>query len=380
MRESLYTYDDIKQEFIDRGYELITDHKLKSNEKYEFICPIHKERGSLFLDWGHFHTGKRGCKYCSTENQKHGRQKTLSEYNGKELAESKGFEYIDTVRHDKKVWVKFICPKHKQYGIQEMPINNMKRVVVGCQHCYGRGDSAEEVVQKMFEANPDMELLEPYQSKTKRTWMLCKKHNVKTHTTVYDVIKGRGCYKCGLEKLSQKGKLSLDEYNTRLQNKFPNVKITSGYDCLTENANFYCDICKCTFTDMAEYILLRGCRTCNCTTMEYEVSQILSALSIKYIPQYSFEDCRDIKKLPFDFYLSDYNILIEVDGEQHYRPVNFGGISDDVASKNFETTQKHDEIKNKYCYEHKINLLRIPYWQRKNMKDIIVDYITNVKK
>lgn len=375
----IYTYDEIKFEFINRGYELITDHKVKSNEKYEYICPIHEDKGSQFIDWPHFHLRNQGCKYCGIKNQKHGKEKELSEYNGKELAESKGFEYIDTVRHDLKVWIKFICPKHKQYGVQEMPINNMKRVAIGCQHCYGRGDNKEEVLQQLFSVNPDLELIEPYRNKTERIWMLCKKHNTKVHMSVYDGIKGKGCYECGLEKLSQNNKITIDEYKTRLQKKFPNLEVKENYNCITENAEFYCHTCDCHFIDNAEYILRRGCKICNTSAMESELGQILSNHNIKYIPQYSYKDCKDTRKLPFDFYLVDQNMLIEVDGEQHYKPVNFGGISDEKAQKNFEITQYHDKIKTEYCQQHKINLLRIPYWERKNMEKIIIDYIENIK-
>ena len=133
----IYTYDEIKQEFTNRGYILLTDHKLKCNEKYEYICNKHKEKGSQFIDWGHFHCNLRGCYYCGREHTEIAHRKDLSEYDGEALAISKGFEYVGMSRHDKKIWVQFICPKHRQYGVQEMPYNNMKRVVVGCQHCIG---------------------------------------------------------------------------------------------------------------------------------------------------------------------------------------------------------------------------------------------------
>lgn len=50
----IYTYDEIKQEFEERGYILLTDHKLKSEEKYEYICKKHEDKGSQFIDWGIF--------------------------------------------------------------------------------------------------------------------------------------------------------------------------------------------------------------------------------------------------------------------------------------------------------------------------------------
>ena len=99
----IYTYEEIKQEFEDREYILITDHKLKSNEKYEYICKKHQEKGVQYIDWVHFHNHGHGCKYCGFEKSIEARKKDLSKYNGQELAESKGFEYVGMSRHDKKV-------------------------------------------------------------------------------------------------------------------------------------------------------------------------------------------------------------------------------------------------------------------------------------
>lgn len=76
--------------------------------------------------------------------------------------------------------------------------------------------------------------------------------------------------------------------------------------------------------------------------------------------------------MPFDFYLPDYNILIEYDGEEHFRPVNFGGISDDEALEHLKITQYHDKIKTNYCQENGIPLIRIPFWEKKNIQNILL--------
>jgi very-short-patch-repair endonuclease len=58
----------------------------------------------------------------------------------------------------------------------------------------------------------------------------------------------------------------------------------------------------------------------------------------------------------FDFYLPDYNILIEYDGRQHFESVDlFGG------QEGFERRKLNDEIKNKYCIKNGIHLLRISH-------------------
>lgn len=56
----VYTYEEIKQEFEEKEYILLTNRKLKCDEKYEYICKKHIDKGSQFIDWGHFHCTKRG--------------------------------------------------------------------------------------------------------------------------------------------------------------------------------------------------------------------------------------------------------------------------------------------------------------------------------
>lgn len=374
----IYTYDEIRQEFEDRGYILLTNHKLKGNEKYEYICKKHQNKGSQFIAWGHFHCNERGCYYCGIEKCATARRKNLNEDEGRALAETKGFEYVGISRHDKKIWVQFICPKHRQYGVQEMPYNNMKRVVVGCQHCIGRNDDEKEVLQEMYETNPNMKILEPYQGRRKRVKMLCLIHGIVSKKSPYEVIHGKGCYYCGLEKQAKQQKMPEDIFLQRLYNKYPHILLNQGYDCITSDANFHCCKCGCDWTDNAGYVLRRGCPICDSTSMEREIGKILTKHNINYKPQFSFADCKDRRVLPFDFYLLDYNLLIEYDGQQHYRPVNFGGISDNEALRQFKTTQKHDAIKTAYCKDNDILLLRIPYWESKNIEQIILDSIKGV--
>ena len=77
--------------------------------------------------------------------------------------------------------------------------------------------------------------------------------------------------------------------------------------------------------------------------------------------------------MPFDFYLPDYNICVEIQGEQHYKPVGFGGISLNQSIENFIKQRERDNIKERYCQEHNIYLLKIPYIdiQNQNYKNII---------
>jgi len=122
-----------------------------------------------------------------------------------------------------------------------------------------------------------------------------------------------------------------------------------------------------------------GCPTCNLNRAELAIKECLTQKQINYKPQYKFDDCRNIKPLPFDSAILDkYNNvigLIEADGQQHYEPVRFGGISQEKAEENFIETKKRDKIKTDYCLTHNIPLLRIKYDQFDNIEQIINNFI-----
>ena len=67
-------------------------------------------------------------------------------------------------------------------------------------------------------------------------------------------------------------------------------------------------------------------------------------------------------KFRFDFFLVDSGILIEIDGEQHFKPI--------YGRQNFIKGQEHDRRKNSYCLANNIKLYRIPYWEVYNIKKV----------
>lgn len=82
---------------------------------------------------------------------------------------------------------------------------------------------------------------------------------------------------------------------------------------------------------------------------------------LRYVREKKFIGCTDKTFLPFDFYVEQYNICIEVDGEGHYYPVQFNGMKKEKALQQFQITQRHDKIKDEFCKNQKIKLLRISY-------------------
>ena len=106
----------------------------------------------------------------------------------------------------------------------------------------------------------------------------------------------------------------------------------------------------------------RGCPKCTRSKGEIIIADWLEKNSIRYESEKWFDGCRGTRRpLPFDFYLSDYNICLEYDGEQHYRAVRFNGMSEDRANDSYRKIVEHDEVKNRYCGENGIRLIRFKY-------------------
>lgn len=111
-----------------------------------------------------------------------------------------------------------------------------------------------------------------------------------------------------------------------------------------------------------------------------KVLSVLNNLDIECIPQYSFDDCFLINKLKYDFYLPTYNAVIEYDGEQHYKPVDFANNGKEWAIELLIKNQERDSFKNRYCEENRIPLLRIPYWKYEETETLIKDFIKDIQE
>lgn len=108
----------------------------------------------------------------------------------------------------------------------------------------------------------------------------------------------------------------------------------------------------------------QGCQSCNYSgpsKAEIKISEFLLIENIKFEQEKSFD-----KNYSFDFYLPDLDICIEYDGEYHY-----GKTNHKLNDKIFETQSKRDEIKTQYCKDNNIKLIRIPYWDFKNIEQIL---------
>ena len=115
-----------------------------------------------------------------------------------------------------------------------------------------------------------------------------------------------------------------------------------------------------------------GCPYCNESKGEKSISKYLDKKDISYYRQHKFHDCKNIFQLPFDFYLSKYRVAIEFDGKQHFEPIeHFGGL------ESYNRLKTNDKIKNDYCEDNFIELIRIRYDQIDHTYDILNECLKN---
>lgn len=122
------------------------------------------------------------------------------------------------------------------------------------------------------------------------------------------------------------------------------------------------------------------CRKCSRKQSFYELKteEWLMENSYKYQKEVMFEGCKNKRNLLFDFQVFLKNgkyCLIEIDGIFHYRP--------QYSVEDFKKQKERDEIKNKFCRDNNIPLLRINYWRFRepySYKQILKDFLDSLQQ
>lgn len=124
-----------------------------------------------------------------------------------------------------------------------------------------------------------------------------------------------------------------------------------------------------TITPNKHLSMKRGCKCYSESQGERMISSWLNDANIPHNRQHKFVDCKNIRPLPFDFYIPTHKVCIEYDGEQHFHEAN------SYSPEAFIQTQHNDSIKTKYCEDHNIELIRIPYWDKSNISEILTTHL-----
>lgn len=263
-------------------------------------------------------------------------------------------EIIDNEYVNAKTGLKCKC---KNCGHIWKPTWDNLRVGKGCPKCLV--DSLKTPHNKFVEdikaINSGIEIKSKYENMKSMILCRCNIDGTEFKIRADSLMEGCGCPTCSTEAKSKSHEcfiLEMEQVNSY-------IKITSKYRNKRTRVECTCKRCNHVWKALPNNLLNgSNCPSCSVPMSggEIEVEKYLKNKGIKYNKEHIFDDCKNDIVLRFDFYLLDENICIEYDGQQHFQPIKyFGGV------EKFKKVKENDSIKNKYCKNNNIKLIRIPY-------------------
>ena len=187
--------------------------------------------------------------------------------------------------------------------------------------------------------------------------VICKKHG-SFFIRPNNHFSGAGCHHCADEKNGFKKRLTTKEFIERSKKQHGSKYDYSESKYITANTKIKIRCKKHGYFYQLpdSHFNGKGCMKCRRSMGEISIIKYLESKKIKYIEQKKFKNCKNIRILSFDFYIPSLNMCIEYDGLQHFKSIERWG-----GEKVFNLLQKRDEIKNNFCKNANIKLLRIAY-------------------
>jgi len=339
------------KEFINKAKQIhgnkydysLVDYK-NNKTKVKIICSKH----GIFEQVASNHMNGSICPICANRVQY-----TTKEFieKAKQIHGNK-YDYSLVVYKGNKGKVKIICPEH---GIFEQTPNNHLSKKVECPKCKNTKYTTEEFVEKAKQIHGekyDYSLVNYKNIKTKIK-IICPKHGIFEQFPVHH-IRGTKCAKCANSNLYMTTNDFIKEVKKIHGEKYDYSLV--DYKGYISKIKIICIKHGMFEQDTYSHLHGSGCPKCKESQGETKVRLFLEKKNINYIQEYKFKNCVSKESLRFDFYLPTENILIEYDGEQHFKAMNyFGGI------EAFNRLKIRDEIKNQYCIDNDIQLIRIKY-------------------
>jgi hypothetical protein len=335
-----------------------------SNDKVTIICPIHGE----FQQKIQKHTKGQKCPNCAMIYVGSLKRSNLEKFiELSKLKHGDKYDYSLVEYKTTHVKVKIICPKEGHGVFEQTPASH--QYGRGCPICRNEISGASqrltteifiERATKLHNGKYDYSKA-IYKNSQLKLIIICPKHGEFLQRATSH-LNGLGCQLCANQEINLNLRLSIDEFISRATTVhcglYDYSKITKleGWDV---KIPIVCKLHGDFLQTMGSHLCGRGCPTCMNSTGEVAIHNYLDLQGIKFEEEKKFPTCKYISTLRFDFYLPDYNTLIEFQGIQHY-PEECRKIfpNDRFISKDGIF---RDEIKLKWCEENQINLLIIKY-------------------
>lgn len=241
-----------------------------------------------------------------------------------------------------------------------------------CPDCYPhiKNSKYRDIIKTFISNSQQFDFYEPWDEKISKTSfipIICHKCGMKQKKRASAFVRAREetlCYYCG----KNSHPISLAEYRQRMIECDKQDYDIINYTRLKAMAT-YRHNCGFVFSQSADNFLLgNGCPECfgRRSKGEMKIEKFLKENNVRYEKEKRFDfNFRS----PFDFFLPEYNVLIEFQGEQHFRSVSYFG-----GAKSFERQKANDENKRRFCQERGYILIAIPYTDYDKIEEYLSPY------
>jgi hypothetical protein len=360
-----HSIEYVKNKIKEGGDTLLSDTYINAHTKLHIQCC--KCKMVYISCYNRYQQGNR-CKKCSDKEKGFKLRNSFDDV--KKYIEDKGDCLISEQYTTAKEKLKIKCQNCSEvYKMSYTAFKGGSR----CQKCANkiRGSKKRlkfEYVKEYIENHGDILLSETYTSAKIKLDVKCQKCNYVYHPFFHNYKRGHRCPNCFGNK-----RKTIDEIRDMVKQD-GEILISKKYKNSLSFLKILCKRCSRQYTiKYREYAAGCRCNACCFSKGESAVEKYLKEKGLVFEWQKSFPDCKNINYLRFDFYVEkseNINFLIEYNGLQHYKPIEYFG-----GDEKFKKQQINDNIKKTYCEKNDIPLLIISYEQYEQISEIIDTFI-----
>lgn len=315
-----------------------------------------------------------GCPNCARAERGMTRRLTTEQFvlraNG---VHGTKYTYMNTIYTTAKTKVSVTCAVHGDFSI--LPSNHLAGR--GCYVCSQERQvvllnnearhSQEEVIARFRNVHGfkyDYSLVR-FTRSIDPVQIGCPEHGLFAQAPVHH-FDGKRCPKCAKEITRNANRLNEAEVIDRFRDlhgkrfdysrfRYKDFKTKSLIGCRGTGHGFF-------EMNAQAHLEGKGCPACSQSKGERFIDEWLRESGYKFDREFSIPSAVGARgRLRFDFRISQHKVLIEFDGEQHFRPVTFFGASKETALKVHEEIKRRDKLKNIWAATNGYKLIRIRY-------------------
>ena len=332
-------------------YDYSKVHLKTRREKVCIVCPTHGE----FWQEPYNHTvQKQGCPWCARESNAAKITKDTEWFLDKAKSiHGNRYDYSETKYISAKDKLCVICHElddgGQEHGRFWLTPHQHLTHSGGCPKCGHPKHTREWWIKEARKVHGDRYDYSKvvYNNNKDYVTIICPEHGEFQQMPMYH-LKGGICPKCNGRNLTTAE--IIEQFKAVHGDRYDYSKV--NYVNKTTEVRIICRKHGEFSQKPAGHLRGNGCPICNQSHLENDVEMLLKRHKIQFYKQKTFPWLKDTGALKLDFFIPEYGVAIECQGEQHFIASDFMGGEEKLLS-----LQRRDRLKESLCLEHGINIL-----------------------